>query len=676
MKTFSIIIVSLFLIISFLPAQVPQLINYQGKLDSAGVPISGIRNLTFKIYDAGTAGSTLWTESQTNVPVTNGIFNVLLGSVTPFTVGVFGGTGERHLGVTVGTGTEMSPRYRITSTAFSIRAASADGVADNTITSAKIVNGTITTTDIAAGQVVTAVNSLKDSITLAAGTNITITPAGNTLTIAADGGGTVTSVGSGTPGANTGSSGLTFSANPITSTGTIAVANNGVTSAMILDGTVATSDLADNSVTSAKILDGTIATADLATNSVTAVKIPTGQVVKSLNTLTDSVTLAAGTNVTIIPSGNTLTISSTGGGSGTVTEVNTSGGLTGGPITTKGTISIASSGVTEAKIADGAVTGAKLSLPLLRNVSTSSDAFTVENSGSGTAIRGEQRASSGSRIGVLGISLSTSGIGVYGWGVASSGTNYGVYGEALGGTSGRGVYGIGSGYGVYGRTNSTSGYGVYGIYGGTTAADAVGVYGMSKPADYWGIGGSFLGGYTGAEGIGDGGATTGIVFGIYGVAIGTAGTRIGVYGTTTGAATTRRAGYFSGDLQYTGSLIGASDERLKHNIQPISGALTKLKKIEPHSFTYRNNAELETMNLPQGTQYGLIAQELEKIFPELVVESHHPTTTHSAKENKEKMLNYKGVKYVDLIPVLIQAVKEQQEMIENLRMEIKQLRDR
>ncbi len=127
MKTFTIIVLSLTLItISF--AQVPQLVNYQGKLDSAGVPLSGTRNLTFKIYDAATAGSTLWTELQANVAIANGIFNVLLGSVTPFTGGVFGGTGERYLGVTVGTGTEMAPRYRITSTAFSIRAASADYV--------------------------------------------------------------------------------------------------------------------------------------------------------------------------------------------------------------------------------------------------------------------------------------------------------------------------------------------------------------------------------------------------------------------------------------------------------------------------------------------------------------------------------------------------------------------
>ncbi len=61
---------------------------------------------------------------------------------------------------------------------------------------------------------------------------------------------------------------------------------------------------------------GQIPTANIADGAVTAAKIGAGQVVKSLNGLGDSVTLAAGTNITITPSGNTLTIASTSGGGG------------------------------------------------------------------------------------------------------------------------------------------------------------------------------------------------------------------------------------------------------------------------------------------------------------------------------------------------------------------------
>ena len=58
---------------------------------------------------------------------------------------------------------------------------------------------------------------------------------------------------------------------------------------------------------------GLIPTANIADSAVTAPKIATGQVVKTLNGMTDNVTLAAGSNITITPSGNTLTIASTGG---------------------------------------------------------------------------------------------------------------------------------------------------------------------------------------------------------------------------------------------------------------------------------------------------------------------------------------------------------------------------
>jgi hypothetical protein len=62
---------------------IPQMINYQGKLtDASGNPITGTRNMTFTIHAESTGGSAVWTESQSNVPITSGLFNVKLGSVT------------------------------------------------------------------------------------------------------------------------------------------------------------------------------------------------------------------------------------------------------------------------------------------------------------------------------------------------------------------------------------------------------------------------------------------------------------------------------------------------------------------------------------------------------------------------------------------------------------------
>jgi len=68
--------------------------------------------------------------------------------------------------------------------------------------------------------------------------------------------------------------------------------------------------------------------------------------VTSLNSLTGGLNIVAGSNITVTPSGSNITIAATGGGSGTVTSVATGTGLTGGPITTSGTVSLANTAVT------------------------------------------------------------------------------------------------------------------------------------------------------------------------------------------------------------------------------------------------------------------------------------------------------------------------------------------
>jgi hypothetical protein len=104
-------------------APIPALINYQGYLtDSSGTPINAILGITFAIYDSG--GTQLWTETQPSVSVSNGLFNVLLGSVNPINVGSLGG--ESYLGVQVGADAEMTPRQRLVSVAYALRAAMAN----------------------------------------------------------------------------------------------------------------------------------------------------------------------------------------------------------------------------------------------------------------------------------------------------------------------------------------------------------------------------------------------------------------------------------------------------------------------------------------------------------------------------------------------------------------------
>ncbi|MDD5718067.1 MAG: hypothetical protein PHQ53_00085 [Candidatus Krumholzibacteria bacterium] len=107
-------------------AEIPHLINYQGILTNAdGVPIDGTHDLTFSIYENSTTETALWTEVHTAVSVADGLFNVILGGVSSFPEDLYEGA-ERWMGITVDTDEEISPRMRLTSVPWALRAAVAD----------------------------------------------------------------------------------------------------------------------------------------------------------------------------------------------------------------------------------------------------------------------------------------------------------------------------------------------------------------------------------------------------------------------------------------------------------------------------------------------------------------------------------------------------------------------
>ncbi|MBN1108296.1 MAG: tail fiber domain-containing protein, partial [Bacteroidales bacterium] len=101
-----------------------------------------------------------------------------------------------------------------------------------------------------------------------------------------------------------------------------------------------------------------------------------------------------------------------------------------------------------------------------------------------------------------------------------------------------------------------------------------------------------------------------------------------------------------------------SDIRWKENIFPITDALTGIKKLNPVSYNLKTS-EFPQMGFEEGKQIGLIAQEVEKIYPELV-----------RTDNQ----NYKSVSYEKLTVVLLEAVKEQQQEIESQQQQIDELR--
>jgi len=160
-------------------------------------------------------------------------------------------------------------------------------------------------------------------------------------------------------------------------------------------------------------------------------------------------------------------------------------------------------------------------------------------------------------------------------------------------------------------------------------------------------------------------------YGVYGLAEGSGSVNAyGVYGSAE-AATYNYAGYFAGDVTVTGNISSPSDLALKQDIKPIGGTLAKIMSISPKSFNYRKDApKLKGMNLPAGKQYGLIAQELEGVFPELVTTAMFVDPKSAKEDGAPEKVEYKAVLYLKAIPLLIQAIQEQQQQIEALKAEL------
>ncbi len=108
-------------------AEIPHLINYQGKLtDTDGNPVSdGVHSITFRIYDAADGGNLLWEETQ-SILIQRGIFACLLGGVTNLNIPF---DKPYWLAIKVGADEEMTPRQQIASAGYAIRAERADTAA-------------------------------------------------------------------------------------------------------------------------------------------------------------------------------------------------------------------------------------------------------------------------------------------------------------------------------------------------------------------------------------------------------------------------------------------------------------------------------------------------------------------------------------------------------------------
>ncbi|MBK7690173.1 MAG: tail fiber domain-containing protein [Bacteroidetes bacterium] len=252
----------------------------------------------------------------------------------------------------------------------------------------------------------------------------------------------------------------------------------------------------------------------------------------------------------------------------------------------------------------------------------------------------------GSAIAVSGKATGQTGLG---FGGAFEGSNTGVYGNAE--------------QNLNNLTNDQAGNFIY---------DLKGVHGFASDAG--------LSNANAAKGIYDEGisaSSNGTAYGVYGYASNsnnTSGISIGLYGeaNNTSSLLDEYALYANGRSYTIGSVWAPSDEKLKFNIQELSNATDIIRRLNAKTYEYKHDGKFANTHLPQGKNYGYLAQDLEKVIPEAVSEA--PIFFKDKVTSKQTTEKFKAVNYIALIPILSEAIKEQQTVIESLQNQIDELR--
>lgn len=309
----------------------------------------------------------------------------------------------------------------------------------------------------------------------------------------------------------------------------------------------------------------------------------------------------------------------------------------------------------------------------------------------------------GGRFGTYSVTqgASTTTAGVYGYLNSTNGgtgVTYGHYNVTTGNSSTGNTYGVynlvnqrgsvSGGTGIYNRmysasTGTTQSYGLLNTLDTRTSGTSYGIYNQVLPFSTICPPG-------------------GIRYGIYNTVSTTGpGLRYGIYSQTPGAA--NFAGYFVGNVYIQGNLTVTSDDKLKTGVNSLNNALDIIKQLDAKTYIFRK--DIKGMQLAEGNQVGLLASDVEKVLPQLVTEVNtpinvdidpididpidiepycleleelktglddkgnpaEPPSPKLFKTSEGSFYKLKSVNYTALIPVLVQAVKEQQKTIDELK---------
>lgn len=366
----------------------------------------------------------------------------------------------------------------------------------------------------------------------------------------------------------------------------------------------------------------------------------------------------------------------TGGGGGSVTSVNTGLGLVGGPITSTGTVAIDTSIVPRLNVSNAFGASQSIAGDLVLTGSANITALGGSFSGAGGGLLGSDTSPTGPTSGVAALAASTNAAAVFAHATALTGVTNGV----------RGISESSGGVGVLGQAPST-----------TAGANSIGVQGTSSGENGAAVRGDASGTNSTAV-FGNSTAASGFTMAFHGIvrspsanamildnlATTQGGSLIlGNYNSTREfSVNTFGDGFFNGNGQFNGSvgigttpvpglpkltvigdvrvgtgggngcvqnsngagIVGtcSSDMRLKKNIQAFSPVLDRLAQLQPVTFEWRADEHPE-YGFGSARNSGLIAQDVERVFPEMV----------ATDSRGFKMVNYSELPYL-----MLQAIKD------------------
>lgn len=544
----SLIFTIVVLMAGSLSAQVPSVIAYQGRLTgSGGTPLTGSYSLTFTIYRDSLGTYSLWNEQHTAVAVTDGLFNVKLGSVSSFPTDLFSAP-NRFLGISVNHAAELQPLTRFNAVPYALNAGSITGGEQITLESS---SGDVTT--IGAGSnVLSAYNDLG-RLRLKIGLDPAVTGSPEIGPI--DGGGAVSIYD------NDGDlrirMGLDNPSSPSALARVLPIDGGGAVSfyrrATARSGEAIYDKLAEFGE-EGLVLFG-------ATESDTTAKLTSAGDLFSSGTVTFGSGSSSGAYGTTIFGINNIANDSL---------MTISGGKDNSGFW--GSHAVISGGLNNEVSGYFSVIGGGRD-----NVILGGD-YSVIPGGYQNTVEGNYSwgGGLGASVGFDGCFVWTDSDTIQGPATASADNQFIV--KALGGVgfntnvpkAGLHAKAIDSIAGYFESGYYTgAGRGLVGRYTYTGNSDGIGVEGYAVPNDYYGVGGSFVGGYIGVQAAVEPTGSNSY-FGLYSTAVGGSGTNYGVYGSASGSGT-NYAGYFNGNTHVVGTFTATTKSfKIDHPLYPTS----------------------------------------------------------------------------------------------------------